>query len=279
MLLTVGIKIDSNNKSLWAALKSCQDAYEADKKQRFSLAATERAMEEERIKRQDEIKKEIMKEKTAKEKKEAEESLLSSFFDNLQDESNDNNIIEKKENEKAKEEVKNIQKISEGNEKNGNIIDAKNAAEVEDADTEDNLLADFFTEVSEVKTKKHQQNNGTDTELLATTTTIELENTETKNESLLTEKYVNQDLGDSKSQFERILCKHYEWKNLNPYRVLQLGIDATDEDIKYRYRKLSLKVHPDRMRGVENARVAFEQVYFYYFFKKYYYYHYYYYYY
>jgi len=39
-----------------------------------------------------------------------------------------------------------------------------------------------------------------------------------------------------------------------------LDIDATEEDIKYRYKKLSLKVHPDRMRHVEKAREAFEEV-------------------
>jgi preprotein translocase subunit Sec63 len=39
-----------------------------------------------------------------------------------------------------------------------------------------------------------------------------------------------------------------------------LDVDATEEDIKYRYKKLSLKVHPDRMRHVEKAREAFEEV-------------------
>jgi DnaJ family protein C protein 8 len=53
---------------------------------------------------------------------------------------------------------------------------------------------------------------------------------------------------------------NYKWYNLNPYYVLQLDIDATEEDIKYRYRKLSSKVHPDKLLGVEPAREAFEQV-------------------
>ena len=47
---------------------------------------------------------------------------------------------------------------------------------------------------------------------------------------------------------------------MNPYYVLQLGTDATVEDIKYRYRKLSAKVHPDKNRGVDNARDSFEEV-------------------
>jgi len=41
-------------------------------------------------------------------------------------------------------------------------------------------------------------------------------------------------LGDSKAQLARLTCPHYEWKNVNPYYVLQLDIDATEEDIKYR---------------------------------------------
>jgi DnaJ-class molecular chaperone len=41
---------------------------------------------------------------------------------------------------------------------------------------------------------------------------------------------------------------------------MQLGIDATEEDIKYRYRKLSAKIHPDKLRDVELAREGFEEV-------------------
>ncbi len=53
---------------------------------------------------------------------------------------------------------------------------------------------------------------------------------------------------------------NYKWYNLNPYYVMQLDVDATEEDIKYRYRKLSSKVHPDKLLGVDQAREAFEQV-------------------
>ena len=34
----------------------------------------------------------------------------------------------------------------------------------------------------------------------------------------------------------------------NPYELLDLSTDATDQDIRTAYRKLSLKVHPDRVR-------------------------------
>jgi DnaJ homolog subfamily C member 8 len=104
---------------------------------------------------------------------------------------------------------------------------------------DDDLLAGFFSDVLEQSQSAEKA---------------------TRDESLLTEKYTTQDLGDSKSQYERIMAKNYEWRNLNPYYVLQLDIDATEEDIKQRYRKLSVKLHPDKMRDVEHARECFEQV-------------------
>ena len=36
---------------------------------------------------------------------------------------------------------------------------------------------------------------------------------------------------------------------INPYELLDLSTDATDRDIRTAYRKLSLKVHPDRVRA------------------------------
>ena len=71
---------------------------------------------------------------------------------------------------------------------------------------------------------------------------------------------LHSDLGDPMEQVARLTCHNYEFKNLNPYEVMQMDIDASDDDIKYRYRKLSAKVHPDKLVGVENAREAFEQV-------------------
>ena len=110
---------------------------------------------------------------------------------------------------------------------------------------EDNLLAGFFNEVTQPVVKAQSVNS-------------EAADPEAKPE--LTEKYSNQDLGDGRKQVDRILAKHFEWRNLNPFAVLQLGVDATEEDIKLRYKKLSLRVHPDRLRDVPTAREAFEQV-------------------
>jgi hypothetical protein len=56
-----------------------------------------------------------------------------------------------------------------------------------------------------------------------------------KDETILTEKYTSQDLGDSAFQLKRLTAPNYAWRNLNPYEVLQLDVDATLEDIKYRY--------------------------------------------
>ena len=38
MTIYVGIELDPNNKTLWAALKACEAAFAADKKHRFAAA-------------------------------------------------------------------------------------------------------------------------------------------------------------------------------------------------------------------------------------------------
>ena len=143
-----------------------------------------------------------------------------------------------------------------------------------DVDGEDDLLASFFNDVTAntavtVESKKREvvirssddsaeEVGKSDADAAADTADAQV--VAVKDESSLTEKYYNQNLGNSEEQCSRLLCKHYEWRNLNPYEVLQLGADATEEDIKLRYKKLSLKVHPDRCRHISNARDAFEEV-------------------
>lgn len=78
---------------------------------------------------------------------------------------------------------------------------------------EEDLLSGFFSEVQDKEIVKEKV---------------------AKDESFMHEKYTNADLGDRKLQYERIMEKNYEWRNLNPYFVLQLDIDATEEDIKQR---------------------------------------------
>jgi DnaJ family protein C protein 8 len=43
-------------------------------------------------------------------------------------------------------------------------------------------------------------------------------------------------------------------------QVLQLDIDATVEDVKFRYKKLSLLIHPDKNHGNIHAQEAFDYV-------------------
>lgn len=75
-----------------------------------------------------------------------------------------------------------------------------------------------------------------------------------------TKKYVEQKLGTAAENLARLTPAHATFKNLNPFRVLMLDTDATPDDIKMRYRKLSALCHPDKNGGAEEARVAFEFV-------------------
>ena len=52
----------------------------------------------------------------------------------------------------------------------------------------------------------------------------------------------------SEAQLER-LCSREKW--VNPYEVLLLGVEASDEEIRSRFKKLSLLVHPDKCPGDE----------------------------
>ncbi|CAM9643839.1 unnamed protein product, partial [Hapterophycus canaliculatus] len=81
-----------------------------------------------------------------------------------------------------------------------------------------------------------------------------------KVERVLHDKYTNQNMGTPKEQMDRLLQHNFKWKNLNAFEVLQLGQDATVEDIKQRYRKLSTLVHPDKRLDMPQARDAFEEV-------------------
>lgn len=65
------------------------------------------------------------------------------------------------------------------------------------------------------------------------------------------------DFGDPEGQLARLLQDHFQWINLNPFRVLMLDTDASEEDMKQHYRKISTMVHPDKCRHPK-AREAFE---------------------
>ena len=94
------------------------------------------------------------------------------------------------------------------------------AKEEEEQEGGADVLAGFFSELTEVSKEKER---------------IKEEKSNQARELLLTEKYTTQDLGTGKAQYERLTQTNYLWKNQNPYAVMQLGVDATEEDIKYRY--------------------------------------------
>ncbi|CAI5702966.1 unnamed protein product [Peronospora effusa] len=105
---------------------------------------------------------------------------------------------------------------------------------------EDALLNEFLSEVQEL-----EQN--------ANCIKKDKEEEEAKKEKKVV------DFGTSDGQIERLLQPHFHWINLNPFRVLMLDVDATEEDMKQHYRKISTMVHPDKCRNPK-AREAFEEL-------------------
>mmetsp|Transcript_16406 Transcript_16406/g.50752 ORF Transcript_16406/g.50752 Transcript_16406/m.50752 type:complete len:451 (-) Transcript_16406:36-1388(-) len=76
----------------------------------------------------------------------------------------------------------------------------------------------------------------------------------------VTEKYKTQKLGTGAEHVARLTAKNAAFKNLDPFRVLALDTDATPDDIKARYKKMSVLCHPDKNGGDETAKAAFEYV-------------------
>lgn len=85
------------------------------------------------------------------------------------------------------------------------------------ADDEDALLAQFMSEVQEIEESANCVKKP--------------EADEVKKEKPPV------DFGDSEGQLARLLQPHFKWINLNPFRVLMLDTDATEEDMKQHYRK------------------------------------------
>ncbi|VEU38527.1 unnamed protein product [Pseudo-nitzschia multistriata] len=120
--------------------------------------------------------------------------------------------------------------------------EAAAAAKEED----DDLLNGFFDEVEEVVAKKKEV-------------------TVASNNAIRNDR---ETLGSTQQQIERLLQPRYEWRNLNPYYVLQLpAATSTDDDISRRYKALSLLLHPDKNRSTlsteadrDRAQLAYDQV-------------------
>merc|ERR1711894_278162 len=61
-----------------------------------------------------------------------------------------------------------------------------------------------------------------------------------------------------KQQIERLLRPGCTYRNLNPYEVLQIDPETPIEDIRRKYRRLSILVHPDKNQDdLERAQAAF----------------------
>jgi len=112
---------------------------------------------------------------------------------------------------------------------------------------EEDELDDFFNEMEDVAaaTKKEQLQAG---EPKAT-------------DAILNHK---KDLGTAEQQLKRLLADKYEWRNLNPFYVLDISHEAGPEDIARRYKALSLLLHPDKNRNsgldAEMLQLAFDEV-------------------
>lgn len=115
------------------------------------------------------------------------------------------------------------------------------------ADPEDDLLNDFFSEVENVTAKKPVASK-------EETASSEGES----RENAIREQRT--DLGTAESQIERLLQPRYEWRNLNPFHVLDLHHTASSDDISRRYKALSLLLHPDKCRELERAKEAYDEV-------------------
>ena len=118
--------------------------------------------------------------------------------------------------------------------------DAATEAQKREAARNEEELKDFFGVLEDDKVQRSRQKKG-----------------ET---NPVTEKYQKQKLGKGLDHVQRLTDKHANFKNLDPFRVLVLDTDATPDDIKNRYKKMSVLCHPDKNGGSDQAKTAFEAV-------------------
>ena len=223
--------MEPTNQSLWTLLRTVQEAANVDKKERYEIAAKERAQEEARIRAKDLARANA----TAAAAAAHTTPVISASTAPA-------NVVN--EDAAFNEFFSDIDKPAA----------TKSTSLPNDSSAEDDVLAAFLSSVSAAPSEpvaSVSSNNKSSTGIVGM---------DRQNGNLINEKYSSQDLGTAEEKADRLLQTNYQWKNLNPFYVLQLGIDATEEDIKQRYRKLSTRVHPDKLRDRENAREAFEEV-------------------
>ena len=171
--------------------------------------------------------------------------------------------LQKEEEEKKKKQQEDAEKEQQSKKKESDQADNKDdagaAVDDDDGDGEDDLLNDFFDEVEDdAKAKKKPKQEEEDEK--------QKENEEKKENKIQIQL---SDLGDTKTQIDRILCSNHEWYNLNPFRVLDISHEAELDLLSRRYKALSLLLHPDKVRVsnnnnsdelVEKAETAFEYI-------------------
>ena len=104
---------------------------------------------------------------------------------------------------------------------------------------DDDLLDDFFSEVENVATKKSKP-------------------IEDEGPKVISNQ--KKDLGTAAEQIERLLASNYQWRNLNPFYILDISHESTDDDISRRYKALSLLLHPDKCHTLDRAKEAYDEV-------------------
>ena len=165
------------------------------------------------------------------------------------------------EQAKQTEEMKLEKDKDEKNQKDEKSKEVANNISNEEDNEEDDLLNDFFDEVEDVQVKKKP--------LIQDDNTTEPNSDETNNEKKENKIQIQlTDLGDTKTQIQRLLCSNHEWYNLNPFRVLDISHEAPMDLLSRRYKALSLLLHPDKVRAsnnnendtIEQAEQAFEYV-------------------
>lgn len=161
-------------------------------------------------------------------------------------------MIRKKEDIKKAEDAAAAAAAEEKRDKEAKTADAVSKDAVEE---EDDLLNDFFDEVEESVAKKP---------LAASEDETPKNDAPAENKI----KILLNELGDARTQIDRLLRPHHEWYNLNPFEVLSISHLAPLDLVNRRFRAISLLLHPDKVRAtmngdeetIEKAERAFEYV-------------------
>ncbi|KAL7468932.1 hypothetical protein ACHAXS_009172 [Conticribra weissflogii] len=175
--------------------------------------------------------------------------------------------LDREKEEKARQEKEELDKVQQKSSQQEN----KCKNDRDGGNEEDDLLDDFFSEVEKVTEKKKAPANPLDNNSQSDRDSDNKSGDHRKSDcsdgSITTNsnnriKVELNSLGTSANQIDRLLQTNYEWKNLNPFYVLDIPHTIEDESIiAARYRALSLLVHPDKCPGDPiRAKTAFEQV-------------------